>query len=1073
MYLAYEPISKKPDATTFVPPELFEAQKQAKKTLPATLVKKWDDWVAQEIGFDNKESLWDNFSSEQIDSIGLVIYNFENKKNFIIADETGIGKGRILSGICRWALLHDKKIMFFTEREHLFSDFWRDLNDTKTIDLLEKPIVFHSSSKVFYNDEIVLRGTKKIVTQIQNDGFDIDTNFVMTNYSQINLKQHKKTKKDAMVEFCKDNIIILDECHNATGDSATRKFLLSLTEVSKHIVYSSATFMKDESQLDLYEKTIDFDSETIELFKRLLRTDQELILRKIFTYELTRKLQFWRREHQPLDVGWKSVICDNVEEQSQYIDKYSAIINRLFELSNAISKEPSLAHLELNSSWFALGGTINRLSRNLLLLLKINALIQGVKDTIKENKKAVIVIDSTFSSIINKVIENQSTVIENVDDDDDNENIEADENENYELNFKQVLYYIIEEVAGKYIKEYGNSISEYLKEDYDFLRQEADFFKSLEISPIDMIINQLAKENVPCNEISGRTFRVNSSGKIEKIVKQPKAKLVSEFNSGEKDVIIITRAGASGLSLHASAVFKDQRVRRLFELEITNRPTYRLQFIGRVNRKNQVAQPEFYTVITKLPFEQRILNVEQQKLKKMQSHISGDDDKMSQENIHDFYTEYCNKSIYQFLKNHTQLAYQMGIGMKEYSPEPFYYVDRILNRCIVLNSEQQNFLYDYLIYCTECEVKIKLRRSHPDKITSGNIKTFWHQLDQVQQEKFKTQYAQLPNTSINQFKFPWVGVMEIESFYHTNTVFNKNLEIELNNNLKEAQVKQDYINKLIQHYATSKLYDKNYIQNTVLPRLQALKLGKCLSVKTIEGNIFGYVNNITFPKIPKNYQYDNLGLIQMKTINPHLHESIVYQHEEYFMTIKEFIEMDNIIVHSTPIDWVKFNRPNREYSRKSYCFIGHPVYMEFLKQSYQMGEIRYYDFGGRKNMCILLPYTLKLNDILELRKPIYKANKIMEGLIAKKIKSLTTTWQLDDNIKPSLKLEPTTGGYNLYIATEVSRDVNFVDFPLRKKLNSHRRGGTKEFEMFFLPFKEVRYTLLMLEARDVIWFIKQ
>ena len=104
----------------------------------------------------------------------------------------------------------------------------------------------------------------------------------MTNYSQINLKQHKKTKKDAMVEFCKDNLIILDECHNATGDSATRKFLLSLTDVSKNIVYSSATFMKDESQLDLYEKTIDFDSETIELFKRLLRTDQELILRKIF-----------------------------------------------------------------------------------------------------------------------------------------------------------------------------------------------------------------------------------------------------------------------------------------------------------------------------------------------------------------------------------------------------------------------------------------------------------------------------------------------------------------------------------------------------------------------------------------------------------------------------------------------------------------------------------------------------------------------------------------------------------------------------------------------------------------------
>ena len=146
----------------------------------------------------------------------------------------------------------------------------------------------------------------------------------------------------------------------------------------------------------------------------------------------------------------------------------------------------------------------------------------------------------------------------------------------------------------------------------------------------------------------------------------------------------------------------------------------------------------------------------------------------------------------------------------------------------------------------------------------------------------------------------------------------------------------DYsVNKIISHYSGSKLYDRKYISDIIIPRLRALKVGKCISIKTIEGNIFGYVNDITFPKIPKNYQYDNLGLIHVKTINPHLHESIVYQHEDYFMTFKEFIEMDNVSVHETPIDWTKFNRPQREYTRKSYCFIGHPVYMEFLKQSYQ------------------------------------------------------------------------------------------------------------------------------------------
>lgn len=1070
MYLPYEPISKKPDSSAFIPPELFEAQQQGKVSLPAKIIKVWDEWVAQKVGF-TKDELWEMFSSEQIDSIGLSIYNFESGKNFIIADETGIGKGRILSGICRWAITNNKKIMFFTEREHLFSDFWRDLTDTKTVPLLKNPIVFHSTSKVYNSEgEIVNRGTAKIVKHIQDNGFSEDTNLVMTNYSQVSLKQHKKNKKDVMVEYCKDNVIILDECHNATGDSNTKKFLLNLSEAANHIVYSSATFMKDESQLELYEKTIDFDIETIQLFKRLLSNDQELILRKIFTYELTRKLQFWRREHQPLNVGWKSLVCQNDVQQAEYIDKYSTIINGLFELSNALSKEPSLAHLELNSSWFALGATINRLSRNLLLLLKVDTLIEEVKNSMRRNHKAVVVIDSTFASIINKVISNQTIPIESVEED-DNDNLEVDTStlKDYELNFKQVLYYIIEEVAGKHIKQYDNCLNEHIKNDYEMLKAQAIAFEALEISPIDMIINQLASENIRCNEISGRTFRVNNENKIEKIVKHPKSKLVAEFNSGVVDVIIITRAGASGLSLHASAAFKDQRVRDLFELEITNRPTYRLQFIGRVNRKNQVQQPEFYTIITKLPFEQRILNVEQQKLKTLQAHISGDDEKLDQENIYNFYTKYCNASVFQFLQNHKQLAFQMGIGMKDKN-EDFYYIDSVLKRCIVLTSEQQNFLYDYLIYCTECENKLRTNKVVPATIKMDSLKTFWHQLDRIQQEKFKSQYAQLPQTSINQFKYPWVGLMKTSSTYHTSHLFSLNLKNELEKHLVNNNVIKDHLSKVYSHYYSKNSYAKEYLTKTVGPLISKLQLGKCINIKTIEGNIFGYVHNISYPRISKSYQYDTLTVIQVKTINPHLHESIFYQHEDYFITLKDFVESDNISIYDTPIDWTKFNRPEKNYVRTNYCLIGHPIYMEFLRQSYRIGEIRYFEVGGRKNMCILLPGGLSESQLLQLKKPIYQGNKIMEGLISKQINRLTTVWEDENTVKPTLKIEPTTGGYNLFIAHEIAKDKDIIDFPLKQKLKN-RKGSMNGFELYMIPYKEIRYILLLLEARDVVWFI--
>lgn len=1070
MYLPYEPISAKNDSTAFVPPELLQAQKQGKNLLPREIIKNWDNWVAKNLGL-TKDELWNFFSSEQIDSIGLTIHNFELGKGFIIGDETGVGKGRILSGICRWAITQGKKVLFFTEREHLFSDFWRDLGDTDTLKLLQDPIVFHPTSKIYNSEgEIVLKGNAKSIKNIQDKGFSETTNFVMSNYSQISLKEHKKTKKDSLLNYCDGNLIILDESHNATGDSNTKKFLLSLAEKSGNLVFSSATYIKDESQLDIYEKVISFDEETIRLLKKLLANDKDLILRKIFTYELTRKLQFWRREHQPLNVGWKTILTDNNDEQELYINQYSEIINGLFELVNILSKEPALGNLNITNSWFSLGATINRLSRNLLLLFKVDTLVQSVKDSIQRDHKAVIVVDSTFASIINKVIMNQQ-IDENTDNDlEEEDNIQVEKTEQiYELNFKQVLYYIIEEVAGKTIKEYEPVIRSDLKAQYEILRQKAEIFHELNISPIDSIIEQLEKENIQCNEISGRTFKINTDGKIEKIIKQPKSKLVSQFNSGEKNVIIITRAGASGISLHASATFKDQRVRDLYELEITNRPTYRLQFIGRVNRKNQVAQPEFFTIITKLPFEQRILNVEQRKLKTLQSHISGDDEKLDQENIFNFYTDFCDEAAHQFLKYHPKLAFQMGISLKN-KKEDLYYIDSLLKRCIVLNAEQQNFLYDYLLYCVECENKLKIRNNFPINIKMENLKTFWHHLDKIQQEEFKKAYGTLPENSINQFKYPWVGLMKTTSTYSTESVFSMDLEKSFNNNRKNSEHQQTYIKQVLSGYYANPNFNKNYLNQEIAPLVSNLKLGKNITIKTIEGNIFGYIHNIIYPNITKSYQYDNLCLIHIKTINPHLHQSIYYSQNDYYLSLKELIEnASDISISSAPLDWRKFERPKKEFTRENYCFIGHPVYMEFLRQSYNIGTVKYFDVGGKKNMCVMLPNGLKYEEIISLKKPIYSANKIMELLISKNVKNLTTVWQTDNSIKPYFKLSSTSGGYNLHIAKEISRDNTIIDYPLRKKL-TNPRGSMDGFDIFMIPYKEIRGILLMLENRDVIWF---
>jgi len=1070
MYIEYQPLSKKPDSSTFVPPELAEAQRQAVSKIPKKIANNWDAWVAEKLLF-TVDALWEFLSSEQIDSIGLCIYNFEKKKNFIIGDETGIGKGRILSGIARWAWVTGKKVLFFTEREHLMSAFWKDLHDTDNIKLLKNPISFHSKSKIFNPDEtIAIKGTVKLVKSIEESGFNKETNLVMTNYSQISLKQHKTNKEEALLKYCKNAIIILDEAHNATGDSNTKKMLMTLIEKSKHVVFSSATYMKDESQLDLYQSSIDFDEDTLTLLKKTLKNDNKGTLRKIFTYELTRNLQFWRREHQPLNIGWQTIFADNDEYNNKIVQQYSEIINGLFLVVSNLNKNPILENQMATSSWFALGATINRLSRNLLLVLKLDALVNAVKESIATNHKAVIVIDSTLSSLVKKIKAKETEENQDNQDDEDGEVVENEDDikeSNYALNFQQAILYVIDEVLGEVIQ--NNSDDRDLVQQYEGLKEKTKIFSDLSISPIDTIIDKLREANINCGEISGRTFKLVSNCKIEKLTKKPKTFIVNKFNSGELDAIILTRAGASGISLHASAEFLDQKVRDLYELEITSRPTYRLQFAGRVHRKNQVVQPRFFTVITRLPFEQRILNVEQQKLKTLQSHISGDDEKMKQENIYNFYNNHTDQSAKLFLLNHPHLAYQMGINMKSQKSD-FYYIDSILKRCIVLSVEQQNILYDYLIYTIESNVKLQLKKNVPLKIEFEHIKTFWHSLDKIGQEEFEKTYANLPQLSINQFKFPWVGLMKTNSTYHTKALFSKNLQIELFKNMEKTPKIQNHFDKVSTTLFARQKYNQEFLNNTAYPLLKSLHIGLCITIKGNDGKIFGYIHDIEIPRVKDSWKYESLTLIHIKTINPHLHQSIHYANEDYYINLEELIESDSIEISEKPINWNQFDRPEKTLVRTNHCFIGHPVYMQFLKQSYNFGEIEYYSFYNKNKMCVVLPSSMSESDIMSLKKPIYQSQRIMEGLISKQFNTLTTSWQPEEDVKPLFRLEPTTGGYNIFVAIEISKNYDIIDFQLKKKLQDYK-GSSKGYYLYHIPYKAIRSLLWMLEQRDIVWFI--
>ncbi len=87
----------------------------------------------------------------------------------------------------------------------------------------------------------------------------------------------------------------------------------------------------------------------------------------------------------------------------------------------------------------------------------------------------------------------------------------------------------------------------------------------LSLSPIDVIKNELQKAGYKVGELTGRQteFVYNDNGTVTKVKRADtdKKKLARDFNDGKIDALILNKSAATGISLHASSKYKDQKKR--------------------------------------------------------------------------------------------------------------------------------------------------------------------------------------------------------------------------------------------------------------------------------------------------------------------------------------------------------------------------------------------------------------------------------------------------------------------------------------------------------------------------------
>ena len=682
-----------------------------------------DQFVTDELGYNSVDEMHNALAAEQVDSVAMAIYQMKQGKAMIIGDQTGVGKGRQMASLIRWAVKQGKTPIFATQKADLFSDIYRDLVDIGSGNLI--PFIFNARTgknkgeMVDANGEVVHRGLpdakmKEVLKAgVLPEGYD----FVVLTYSQVNNgPEHPKAK--LLENIAKDNYLFLDESHTAAGESKTGECFQKAVASAKAVTFASATYAKRPDTMPLYalrtsmnEANVGMD-ELIDIIKRGGVTLQEIMSR-----ELTNAGQMVRRERDMSDVVTDWVIVDDAKTSQVARDNYDRTINafnaiikfqedyvnptlkgeseKVAREMKSISKTKGTDKVGIDNTPFA-SHTFNY-TKQLMLALKVDAIIDYVDREIKAGRHPVIALENTMESSYK----------------DFNDGEELDD-----TSFSRGLLKGLDSTLKYTIKNNGDQIPGILYPSQLIGDGEAKYYelqkfiyestKDIFISPLDAIIDGLHKKGYRVGELTGRSKVVSIEGDkavVRNRKDTDKKKLQREFNSGLLDVLILNKSAATGISLHASERFSDQRQRTMILVQPLSDINDYMQMIGRIDRTGQVHRGYYINLGLPIPAENRFLMMLSTKLKSLNANTTTSQDSESNEvKAPDLLNKYGGQVIIEYLRDNPDVYVKIGEPLSGVSVDDLETytandetASKITGRVALLTIKEQEDFYDDVI----------------------------------------------------------------------------------------------------------------------------------------------------------------------------------------------------------------------------------------------------------------------------------------------------------------------------------------------------------------------------------------
>ena len=667
-----------------------------------------DQFLVDELGYNDKDDLYSHLAAEQVDSVSLAIQQAKKGNAFIIGDMTGIGKGRQAASLIRYAKKQGQVPVYFTKTAGLLSDVYRDLVDIGSPEL--RPFVFGSSDEAKITDsdgKVVYKlptkeEKERVIDYIEKNGkLPEEYDYVLTTYSQVgngvyefdendNRKERKlkkgdkfgpshfsgQARRDAIEKLISNGYLILDESHTAGGQSNQGNYFQHIIQKAKNVTFFSATFAKRPDNMPIYALRTAMNeggmkaSDLIDAVKRGGATLQE-----IMSQTLTQCGQMIRRERDMtgVTIDWKPiddpvVVSEQREQYDKTIELFNDIINfqknyvmpyiderneELAAIQATIGLKKGTKALGIASTPFA-SKAFNTVQQ-VLLSLKAKEAAKRAIDYLKQGVKPVIALNNTNESQSGEIKENEEVE-------------EPDLGTSLKKGLAGTLRYTKKD--SKNNADSGTidlaSLGDEAVNAYNQLMTKIEHASTgLALSPIDVIKNELQKAGYKVGELTGRKtqFIYNDNGSVSKVKRTDtdKKKLAREFNDGSLDALILNKSASTGISLHASSKFNDQRKRVMIVAQQQLDVNDEVQMRGRIDRTGQVQRGAYEYIVSQIPAEQRLLMMFKAKLKSLDANTtSSQKSKFNEMEVADITNKYGDRIVKEYMAEHLDLYSRMA-----------------------------------------------------------------------------------------------------------------------------------------------------------------------------------------------------------------------------------------------------------------------------------------------------------------------------------------------------------------------------------------------------------------------------